>query len=554
MWSAHSQADIGLGRLTFRSLTATALVGLACVNGCSAGTDNESATSTAPRHADQAETDQTGAALCPIGGPLYPSCYGHCGFLSCSPAYPSICCSCDAGCVDRGDCCCDYEVQCEPEPEPSCAGHCGGMAPEGCFCDAACVSFMDCCGDYQQQCDAWPKVWGHADANGSANAVAVDPTGQVYAAAHVASPWDFGDGTPVGGPVQAVIASWQATGAPRWTTEIKYDSVGGLEVTTIEADSMHVYVAGQSSSPIYVAGFNVWDPPPQSRAPFVLALSSVDGSFSWAHTYAAALTPASVHELELAPSGNLAVAGLQVTGSVFNQVRNGFVTLLKPNGTQLLHAANRYFDGFGVDDSDSLYSTFPNLTGYITHSDGSTFESTFQADQDDVWTYDTGVANDGVTAVVGWCPRPDGCEIGAAPGHDGLHPLSSVVASFTATRQYRWSRGYPLFHVKRVRVNDDGQLAVIGIADDVVDLGAGPLGAANRWSLLLLRLSREGTFLGAEEVAIGLTADARFYHPRLGGPAGSTRFVSDTFTGTVSVRGQTATAGAYADGFVTKLQ
>jgi hypothetical protein len=59
-------------------------------------------------------------ALC-LRGPAFPSCYGNCGFLDCSPIDPGACCACDTGCVARGDCCCDYQDECVHDPIPTCS-------------------------------------------------------------------------------------------------------------------------------------------------------------------------------------------------------------------------------------------------------------------------------------------------------------------------------------------------------------------------------------------------------------------------------------------------
>ncbi len=60
-------------------------------------------------------------ALVCLRGPAFPSCYGNCGFLDCSPIDPGACCSCDTGCVARGDCCCDFEYECVHDPLDTCS-------------------------------------------------------------------------------------------------------------------------------------------------------------------------------------------------------------------------------------------------------------------------------------------------------------------------------------------------------------------------------------------------------------------------------------------------
>jgi hypothetical protein len=66
------------------------------------------------------------------------------------------CCNESCGiCAPEGGGC--IKLFCQPEPEPtpapSCAGNCGGAAPDkSCYCDAACTQYGDCCGDYAAQC------------------------------------------------------------------------------------------------------------------------------------------------------------------------------------------------------------------------------------------------------------------------------------------------------------------------------------------------------------------------------------------------------------------
>ena len=91
------------------------------------------------------------------------SCYGRCGHVS------GAGCHCDTQCHQIGDCCSDYSLQCvnpyttTPAPAVSntCAGRCSSgqrrslvRAPSSskCYCDPGCVSVGDCCPDYQQQC------------------------------------------------------------------------------------------------------------------------------------------------------------------------------------------------------------------------------------------------------------------------------------------------------------------------------------------------------------------------------------------------------------------
>lgn len=125
--------------------------------------DSEGARGAPTAHADDEVGETSRALSCPTG-PFFPSCAGHCGFQTCSPASlpdKPICCACDEGCTERGDCCCDYTAYCAPAaPAASCEGHCGGASPGGCYCDTACTGYGDCCSDYTSVCSAGSCV-GH---------------------------------------------------------------------------------------------------------------------------------------------------------------------------------------------------------------------------------------------------------------------------------------------------------------------------------------------------------------------------------------------------------
>lgn len=58
-------------------------------------------------------------------------------------------CVCPAACLDDGSC---NDSFCESPGSSSCAGHCGGQAPEGCYCDDTCKDYGDCCGDFVEAC------------------------------------------------------------------------------------------------------------------------------------------------------------------------------------------------------------------------------------------------------------------------------------------------------------------------------------------------------------------------------------------------------------------
>ena len=90
------------------------------------------------------------------------SCYGRCGHVS------GAGCHCDTQCYQIGDCCSDYNLQCvnpiTTTPATTvintCAGRCSSgqsglvrvASSSNCYCDPGCVSVGDCCPDYQQQC------------------------------------------------------------------------------------------------------------------------------------------------------------------------------------------------------------------------------------------------------------------------------------------------------------------------------------------------------------------------------------------------------------------
>ena len=78
-------------------------------------------------------------------------------------------CHCDTQCNQIGDCCSDYNLQCVNSITTSapstlittCAGRCSStltrslaraVSSSTCYCDPGCLSVGDCCYDYQEQC------------------------------------------------------------------------------------------------------------------------------------------------------------------------------------------------------------------------------------------------------------------------------------------------------------------------------------------------------------------------------------------------------------------
>jgi len=76
------------------------------------------------------------------------TCQGKCGGKGIGD------CWCDSACKSYGDCCPDYDQQCQVTK--TCQGKCGGKGIGDCWCDPACKSYGDCCPDYDQQC---PSVY-----------------------------------------------------------------------------------------------------------------------------------------------------------------------------------------------------------------------------------------------------------------------------------------------------------------------------------------------------------------------------------------------------------
>lgn len=91
--------------------------------------------------------------ICPQSPPAQ-SCEFFCGFDDIDGCGSS----CDAMCIESGDCAPDACIHCAPEipgcgmfPN-SCVGYCGGVAPGGCSCTEDCEDFGDCCPDVCDHC------------------------------------------------------------------------------------------------------------------------------------------------------------------------------------------------------------------------------------------------------------------------------------------------------------------------------------------------------------------------------------------------------------------
>jgi hypothetical protein len=92
------------------------------------------------------------------GGDQGGSCAGACGDQTPIEGADGSTCYCDSTCELSGDCCGDYEDECEMPAGETCAGVCDSADPQdagdgtSCYCDALCVDNGDCCGDYGVVC------------------------------------------------------------------------------------------------------------------------------------------------------------------------------------------------------------------------------------------------------------------------------------------------------------------------------------------------------------------------------------------------------------------
>lgn len=89
--------------------------------------------------------DMCGASFGIIMWTGHGSCHNKCGGSGFD-------CWCDDKCMHAGDCCDDYLTKCKSKTEGTCQGNCGGFGG-GCWCDAKCAKNGDCCKDKGDNCD-----------------------------------------------------------------------------------------------------------------------------------------------------------------------------------------------------------------------------------------------------------------------------------------------------------------------------------------------------------------------------------------------------------------
>ncbi|HLV64897.1 MAG TPA: hypothetical protein VKY73_03765 [Polyangiaceae bacterium] len=468
-------------------------------------------------------------AICPIG-PAFPSCYGKCGALVCSPIDPNACCSCDDGCVARGDCCCDFEDHC-PQSEPtsceghcggsspdgcecdagcmgrgdccddfatacaSCEGFCGGSAPTGCFCDALCTGFGDCCSDFAGECVDFPKtVPLGASARGMV--IAADTVDNLYLAANVAGTWD-----PGGGPIattanDALLVSWDALGTFRWATRLTSDG-GKVFVRALEVSGNNLYAVGQfTGGTLRRNGTAILAKPSGSTtAGFAVALNRNTGVSTWAATRTG-YSHGSFNDVESDGAGNLVTAG-DVTALIF---RFGQFVSYTPSG------------GFRWQRPSTLELPYQRLTldgqanTYVLTASSSTYGiSSYAASGTPRWSgaelvggaiHDIAAHPTRVFAV-GYCST--GCKIDGVGIAEGGLVTNFLPDSGVRHLIVTYSR---VTHFNRVELESSGRLAVLGhFATGPVDVGGGDLGTSSQGGVFTMTLHHGGAHLASRLVA-----------------------------------------------------
>lgn len=82
-------------------------------------------------------------------------CSAHCVDVGCGAAYSAERnCQCDSTCTKHGDCCPDYDEQCQVCAETANGCHEKSTSPGAdCYCDAHCKEHGDCCFNHEMRCN-----------------------------------------------------------------------------------------------------------------------------------------------------------------------------------------------------------------------------------------------------------------------------------------------------------------------------------------------------------------------------------------------------------------
>jgi hypothetical protein len=481
-----------------------ALCALALGSGASAACEVE----TGPSAGGSGEIARGSDGLCLVG-PAFPSCYGQCGHLTCSPIDPNACCHCDAGCVDRDDCCCDYPQYCLPPPT-SCVGHCGGMAPDGCFCDAFCTGLGDCCDDFPAECLAWPKVIPRGSAEPFRGPwVSTDTSGNVYLAAEVRGPWDPGGGSLPLTSSELLLASYDGLGGFRWAKRVTAPS-GVASATKIATKGSTTYVAARAYRDLYYDGALVL-PYPAGGSSGVAALLAVDnstGNLRWLRTLAA--RGQTIWDLAFDASGRPVVTALieavhpsPSVGKVasWDSAGNPLYEVTGPTGLPLwtvattpaghVYTADSGGGGFAVVTQDLMRILPAPATLIGLRVEGG-------------WIHDMLVGPDGKLYVSGVCQDESQCRVDGSPVPGGSVPRAFLFRS-TTSGVVEWIRAYTAgigIRLERLELDSSSNLVALGwYQNGPASFGGTTLGAPGSSGVFTLAVTRAGTFVSASLVA-----------------------------------------------------
>jgi hypothetical protein len=291
----------------------------------------------------------------------------------------------------------------------------------------------------------WSKRFGDGNSD-SADAIAIDPAGNVYVTGSFRGTVDFGGGPLPGTSGASFVASFSPEGEHRWSRHFP-GGAHGLAVS----ETGEVYVGGSFSGTIDFGGGPLTAAEPYGA--FVTSYTSV-GDHRWSRTFG---------------SGSISIGGVAVDGLGNVYLTGSIRDTLDFGGGPLTNSSGVVDNGHDVWGSDSFVASLSSdgEHRFSRHVDPGPEGSSFvgNAALDDAGNVYVSGGFSGAVDLGG----------GILTGDVGLTPSTRFAASYTAEGTHRWSKlidhsyGSPT-------VDGTGNIYVAGgVGTDEVDFGGGPL-------------------------------------------------------------------------------
>jgi hypothetical protein len=314
-----------------------------------------------------------------------------------------------------------------------------------------CLSKFDAAGDW-----AWTRQVGYGPAN-NAQAVAVDPAGNVYVSGRFTGTVDFDPGPAVANLTSAgeddiFVMKFDPDGGYLWARRFgsAHDIEGGWDLAVDAAGNAHVMVSAFGTFDVD-PGPGVVNFTPSAQLSSIIKLDT-DGGLVWARTLQLAGTFAAFYAIDLDADGNIAIIG-RYSGAVDGDPGPGL--LLLPT------------------DSTGAYDTF--IMKWDADGNGLWARGLAGVDPRDVAADDNGqvIAVGGLLGAADLDPGP-----GVHMHNDGGAYVTGWILKLDEAGEYVWSKVWTtssITQVDHVAADHNGNVILSGIYDEDMDLAPGPL-------------------------------------------------------------------------------